>query len=196
VRGTSVEIWGVNDMLEEVEATLDWVLARFDGTTVKRGALPVRLAANRSTLIADLSFAEEVGEVGGRRTYRNDSFANAGRFYLSYGLVREGEGLSANVAFFAPFKYLQLERPRLEVDVSEEGGQACVTVRARRFAAFVELGVRDGYSRFSDNDFHLIPGAERRIRVVESPLSARELRDRVVARSLVDVAGAGTEEPQ
>ena len=194
VRGTSVEIWGVNDTLVDVPATLEWVLARFDGVEVKRGSVPVRLPGNGSSRIAELSLAEEVGEAPGRSTYRNDSFAHAGRFYLSFALVRGGEELSASVAFFAPFKYLQLERPQLDVDVSEEEGQLLVTVRAERFAAFVELGVEDGYARFSDNDFHLLPGAKRRIRVVESPLSARELRERLFARSLVDASGAAETE--
>jgi beta-mannosidase len=190
VRGTAVAIWGVNDMLEEVPATLQWSLRRFDGVEVKRGSVSTTLPANRSARIAELSFAEEVGEPPGRRTYRNDSFARASRFYLWYALFRGDEELSSNVAFFAPFKYLQLEDPGLEVKVSEEGGELSVTVRAQRFAAFVELGVQDGYARFSDNDFHLLPGAERRIRVVESAEATDELRERIFVRSLVDSYGA------
>jgi len=78
-----------------------------------------------------------------------------------------------------------------------------VEVTAERFAAFVHVGLREGYALFSDNDFHLLPGETRRIDVLsaEVPLApgrsgARPGEDqiaaRLFARSLIDSRRSAT----
>jgi len=81
-----------------------------------------------------------------------------------------------------------------------------VEVTAERFAAFVHVGLREGYALFSDNDFHLLPGETRRIDVLsaEVPLAptgrsgARPGEDpiaaRLFARSLIDSRGGAVAE--
>jgi beta-mannosidase len=185
--GTSVRIWGVNDNLCETKAALEWRLARFDGDEVTQGEVQVTLPPDNSRPIVELSFPEEVGEGPGLRTYRNESFANGGRYYLDYRLVGSGGELGSNVAFFAPYKYLQLQDPGFQTQVVRDGDHLVVSISARRFAAFVELGLHQGYARFSDNYFHLIPGTTRKIEVVEPEITVGALQKQLYIRSLADL---------
>ncbi|NWG13013.1 MAG: glycoside hydrolase family 2 protein [Acidobacteria bacterium] len=191
LEGASVRFWGINDGLAEKRARLEWGLARFDGKEVRRGEAKITLRANQSRPIAEISFAADVSEDTGLRTYRNESFSNSGKYYLWYRLMSNGEELSSNVAFFAPHKYLQLQHPGFKTQVSRDQGRLIVTLSAQRFAAFVELGLKNGYVRFSDNYFHLLPGAPRRIEVVEPNITESELRGQLYLRSLADLLPQG-----
>lgn len=182
VRGTTVALWGVNDGLHDLPATLEWRLGRFDGSEVTRGAQPVRLPANSSSRLLALDLAEALAEPAGESTYRNDSFANAASHYLHFRLAQDGRELSSGVVFFAPPKYLRLQDPGLKLTLTPGAKQ--VEVSAQGFAAFVELGVRRGYARFSDNYFHLRPGESRVLQVLECTVEGGELAERLFARSL------------
>lgn len=184
VEETGIKLWGVNDLLREIPATLSWSLASFDGDIVKRGEQTVMLPANSSTLLADLDLAREIGENPEHITYRNTNYENRSRFYLAYQLAQGDRVLSANVSFFAPWKYLALTDPGLKCEVSRNS--PVVTVSAERFAAYVELGLRGRYARFSDNYFHLLPGEAREIAVIEGAATMDEVKDLIYAKSLVD----------
>lgn len=64
-----------------------------------------------------------------------------------------------------------------------------VEITAKRFAAWVHVGLRDGYALFSDNDFHLLPDETRRIEVVSSEVPDGQIGARLFARSLIDSRG-------
>jgi beta-mannosidase len=186
VEGTTIKIWGVNDQLLQTTATLKWILARFDGTEVKRSEQPVVLPANCSTLLAELDFEKEAGENPEYITYRKDCYENRGQFYLSYSLVQAGRELCSNVSFFALQKYLALEDPELEYEIKKDGDQLVVKVSAQRFAAYVELGLKESYARFSDNYFHLLPGEVKMIKLIESEVPVTEIENQFYIKSLVD----------
>ena len=89
--------------------------------------------------------------------------------------------------------FLQLHNPDLVWTIRRENAQWMVTVTTERFAAYVELGLKDGYSRFSDNYFSLSPAEEREIDVLqvhipqtEGRLPYEELAKHFHVRSLVD----------
>jgi beta-mannosidase len=187
VDGTQVRIFGINDLLEPVSGTLEWSLLRFDGAAVRQGAKSLTLPANQSRLLAELDLQEEIGENPEHRTYRNDSYEKASQHYLVYRFEREGAPPSRNVSFFAPPKYLQLPAPELTHTTQEENGRLVVTVKAEHFAAYVELDLSEGYARISDNYFHLLPGEERRVEVVESEVPEEELIERLRVKSLAQV---------
>jgi beta-mannosidase len=187
-----VRLWGVSDRLEETPATLRWSLRRFDGADVKRGEQPVVLPANRGTLLAELNLEGEIGEPAGRRTYRKESYENRRRHYVEYRLVQDGRELSSNVSFFVPPKYLALEPPDVRLQTRKVEDRRVVEVTARRFAAFVHVGVRGGYARFTDNDFHLLPGETRRVEVVSSEVPDDEIGSRLFVRSLIDSRSGAT----
>jgi len=112
------------------------------------------------------------------------AFPGLGQFYFTYRLVSGGKELSANVAFFAPYKYLNLPQPDLQWQIAPSGRE--VRIQARRFAAFVELS-GEGDVHFTDNYFHMLPGESRRV-------SIRSTGDvkKILARSLVDTTPIST----
>ena len=97
---------------------------------------------------------------------------------------------SSNVAFFVPPKYLALRSPDLICSARRVEDRWVVEVKAARFAAFVHVGLREGYALFSDNDFHMLPGETRRIEVLSTELPADQFTTRLFARSLIDSRGA------
>ncbi len=162
---SKVQIWGTNDLLQAMPATLQWWLGRFDGTEVKRGEQEVVLPANCSTLLAELDIGEEVGEAPDRRTYQNRR-----QYYVAYRLAQGERELSSNVSFFVPPKYLGLQPPDLRWSARRENDRWVVEVTAKRFAAFVHVGLEGGYALLSDNDFHLLPGQTRRVEVLSAEI--------------------------
>lgn len=185
-RQGQVRIWGTSDLLVETSATLQWVLGRFDGTELLRGEKAVVLPSNRATQLAELDFSQGVSEAPGRQTYRKDSYENRQRFYLAYKLVQGDRELSSGVTFFVPPKYLGLRPPGLRVSTRREDGRLVVEVSAERFAAFVQLGIKDGYAEFSDNFFHLLPGETRSIGVLSAEVPEDQIAARLFVKSLID----------
>jgi hypothetical protein len=111
---------------------------------------------------------------------------------VEYRLVQGDRERSSNVSFFVPPKYLALEPPDLRVETRKVEDRRVVEVTATRFAAFVHVGVRDGYALFSDNDFHLLPGETHRVEVVSSEVPDDRIGARLFARSLIDTRRGAT----
>ena len=186
VRGTRVEIWGVNDTFQTAPARLEWTLARFDGSLLRRGTLDVCLPANGGALLAELEPAGEMGEDPGHVTYRNTNYESKSEHYLAYRLLGETGELSRDVTFFAPPKYAALADPVLKYEVNIRDGRISIDLTAAYFTAYVELGLREGYALFSDNFFHLWPGEAKKVWVVRSETPQDELRRQLYVRNLVD----------
>jgi beta-mannosidase len=90
------------------------------------------------------------------------------------------------VSFFTPPKYLQLPDPQLRYELNTRDNRLRVSVSADNFAAYVTLGLKDSYARFSDNYFHLLPGETKEIEVLEAEVSNREVRRQLYVNSLID----------
>jgi beta-mannosidase len=184
--GTTVKIWGVNDNLEDIPAKLQWSLYKFDGTEEKHGDQEVLLPANNSILITELNFEKDVGENPEYVTYRKDSYENRGKYYLSIKLVQEDKELSSNVLFFVHQKYLQLEEPHITYEIEKKDEELSVNITSERFAAYIELGLKNSYARFSDNYFHLLAGKTKRLKVLETEVEAEEFIKQFYIKSLID----------
>jgi beta-mannosidase len=186
VEGTTVKIWGVNDSLEDMQAKLQWSLYKFDGTEKKHGEKKVMLPANNSILITELDFEKEVGENPEYITYRKDSYENRGKYYLSIKLVQGDKELSSNVLFFIHQKYLQLGDPLIKYEIEKKDGELFVNIISERFAAYVELGLKNSYARFSDNYFHLLPGKTKSLKVLETEVETEEFIKQLYIKSLLN----------
>ena len=186
VKSDSVLVYGTNDRLQDEAGALEWALSRFDGTEIRRGSVKVCLPANRSILLAGLDFSKETGENPELVTYRKDSYRNRKQVYLAIRFVQGDNMLSSNVVFFVPPKYWPLEEPGIHYSITRERGQHKIVLSAERFAAFVELGLKDGYARFSDNFFHLLPGESKTVFTVSSEIPENEFRNRFFINSLID----------
>ena len=186
VEESHVRIWGVNDVLYSRNLELQWSLRRFDGNETKHDEKPVMLPPNSSVLLEELDFTYEIGENPDFITYRDTNYENRRQFYLVYRLVEDGRIISSNVSFFAPFKYITLKQPEVIYETHSENNGLFIILKAKYFAAFVELGVQDGYARFSDNYFHLVPGETHRIELLEYDALWSEIKSKIYVRSLAD----------
>ncbi|UCE08334.1 MAG: hypothetical protein JSW07_10070, partial [bacterium] len=128
----------------------------------------------------------DVGENPEFITYRKDSYENRRQYYFIYELVQGEEVLSSNISFFVPQKYLALEMPGLKYDFQKDNGQLIVNISVERFAAYVELGLKESYALFSDNYFHLLPGKTKTVKIMESEVPDTELMKQFYVKSLVD----------
>ena len=186
VHNDSVLVYGSNDLLEEKTCQLEWTLSRFDGKEENHRSIDVLIPANSSVILAGLDLSEYVGENPDLSTYRKDSYRKREKVYLSVKLTRGDTILSSNVVFFVPPKYWKLEEPEIKYSQTLENGRRKVVLTAKRFAAYVELGVDDSYARFSDNYFHLLPGETKTVYVISFEVPDKELRKSLFVRSLID----------
>lgn len=133
-----------------------------------------------------LDFAEFLRENPDLSTYRKESYRNREKVYLSLRLLQGDSLLSSNIVFFVSPKHLQLKEPEIKYSVSENNGKIKIEVSASHFAAFVELGIKNNYARFSDNFFHLIPGEIKTVDVVSTGTPHNEIRGKLYVKSLID----------
>jgi hypothetical protein len=166
---------------------LEWILARFDGKTVKSGKQNIILPANTSTLIAELDFTNEVSENPAHKTYRKECYENRRHYYLSYQLIKNNKVLSSNIEVFVPYKYLSLEKPGLKYKIVKSEDSYNIEISTIKPALFIELGLKESYARFSDNYFHLFPEEKRIIKIVESEIPIKKIKKRFYVKSLVDI---------
>jgi len=181
-----VMVYGSNDLLEDKTCNLEWELLRFDGTKVKSGKREVRLTANHSSLLETLDLSEFVNEDPELSTYRKESYRNRPEVLLSLRLVHGEILLSSNIVTFVAPKYWPLKDPEIKHTMAIENGRQKITLTAKSFAAWVEIGVKDSYAQFSDNYFHLMPGETKTIHVISSEVPDNELSKRFFVRSLID----------
>ncbi len=181
-----VGVYGSNDLPEDQTCTLEWALQHFDGTVSKSGSRDAILPAISSSLLETLDLSEFVIEDPEMNTYRKESYRNRSDAFLSFRLVRGDSILSENFLFFLPPKHWNLQEPKIRHSISEEGGRTRITLSADRFAAYVELGVKDSYARFSDNYFHLLPGETRTVEVISSEVPDKTFNVGFFVRSLID----------
>ena len=185
-RNDSVLIYAANDLQEEMSCKLEWTLAGFNGKVEKNGSLDVIIPANSSSIIERLDMAEFVRENPELSTYRKESYRKREKVYMSVRLTRGDSLLSSNTIFFVPPKHWELEQPEIKFSQTLENGKKKIVITTTRFAAYVELGVKDSYARFSDNYFHLVPGETKTVYVISSEVPDKEFKKGFFVRSLID----------
>jgi beta-mannosidase len=186
VRNDSALIYASNDLPNEKQCKLEWSLFRFNGKLESSGSIDVLLAPLKSTILTRLDFSKLVKENPDLSTYRKESYRNREKVYLSVRLIAGDSILSSNVLFFVPPKYWQLEKPDIKYSITTENGRKKIILSANRFAPYVELGLIDGYARFSDNFFHLLPGESKTVYVVSSEVPDDQFSKQFYVKSLID----------
>jgi beta-mannosidase len=186
IRNDSVLLYASNDLLKEESCKLEWELLRFDGKEEKHGSMDVLLPPIKSTILTRLDFSEFVRENPELSTYRKESYRKREELYLSVKLTKGDSILSSNVLFFVPPKYWNLNDPEIKYSIIKEGRRNKIVMSAGRFAAYVELGLNNGYARFSDNFFHLLPGESKTVYVVSSEIPENELSKQLYIKSLIN----------
>lgn len=147
--GEVLNVWVVNDQLEDVEDTVLLHVYDFDGKPVFFREIPVKVSANVSVRVARLT-EEEI--LQGR---------SANQMVVC---LRSAKGVAPdNFYYLRDQKELGLPETMLRVEADEE--RQCVTVFAERLARFVKIELPGEMLTFSDNYFDLLPGTSRTIQI-------------------------------
>lgn len=157
-----IELLITSDLLTELLVQTEYRVQTFDGKLLMDGKVNSVLPANRVMKVAEVDITEI-----------KDSFVPE-ETYLYAKVTANGEVLSENRYFFAPYGKLALRKANVEMQVeaiSEEESE--ITVKADTFVWMLHFATPDGVE-FSDNDFDLLPGEKKRITVLKESLGAFE----------------------
>ena len=146
--GDTVDVHVSSDLPASTEVALTWTLLRTDGATLAEGRVPVTVAALSSHRVHRI----EVREFRRREGEEN--------LLLWLELTAPGGLASESVVTLVPPKHLNLRDPQLCVELD---GVTC-RLTVQRPALWVWGGAPAGES-WSDNFFHLRPGACRDVRL-------------------------------
>lgn len=181
-----VIVYGSNDLVSEKSLKYEWTLHSFDGEIIKKGSKEIKLQPNSSKIIDTLDFSDIVSENPELSTYRKESYRNRTKVFVSLKLLEGDQTLSSNIITFVPPKYWPLENPEIEYKVTKEQDKFKIVVSSEKFAAYVELGLKDSYAQFSDNFFHLIPGDSKTVYVESSEIPVDNFEGKFIIKSLID----------
>jgi beta-mannosidase len=140
------DVYVTNDTLGLWEGTLRWSLETLSGKVLTAGQEPVKAAPQATNLISALDFSEHVSD------------DNARELVFVAELYQGEKRISWQTAFFAPTKHLSLVDPHISAQLSLEGEQLQIELRANSLARLVELSLDGADVVFSDNYFDLPAG--------------------------------------
>jgi beta-mannosidase len=146
--GEELNLWVVNDRLEDYEDILVLEVFHFNGGLVYSQEFNIHVKGNTSTHIAALTEAEVLqGQPAEQVVVRLKSL---------------NKKVEENYYYLRDYKDLQLPKAKLQVKVSPEIQE--VEIRTDRFARFVKLELPAEKITFSDNFFDLLPGERKMIK--------------------------------
>lgn len=174
IRAANAELCLVNETAAEISYSGSFVCRDLDGNILEEIPVTGQLAAYS---------AQKAGELSAARTY--ESFVEAE--------IKCSDGTEIHeVEVLAPYKHLELKKPKYRVQVTEEADRFVIRLGADCFAPFVELDFTDADVVFSDNFFALNGAGEKMIVVLKQDIrkgsfaDADDLKNRLVIRSLRD----------
>lgn len=90
-----------------------------------------------------------------------------------------------------PFKHLKLKNPEIITTVVENKDSFEISLKAKGFAAFVEIDLHNNDAIFSDNYFYMTDQEEKKVQLYKSDLSKtitniQELQKDITIRSLAE----------
>jgi beta-mannosidase len=145
----ALNVWVVNDRLENLQDSVLLHVYDFDGKLVFSGEIPVKIPANVAVRV--VQFTEE--EILQGRPANQVAVC-----------LRSAQGVTPdNFYYLRDQKELELPETVLRVMVDEE--RQCVTVFTERLARFVKIELPGEMLTFSDNYFDLLPGTFRTIEI-------------------------------
>jgi len=165
-----VEVFGVNDKLTPVRASLRRRLLDFNGKVIATAANDVELKPQSSALLGTNTDAELLGS------------ADPTKAFVVYELIADGKTLSRNDVFFREMRDLALPTTKIEPRWS---GANEITLSSPVLARHVALTFGDLDVHASDNYFDLLPGESVTIKL-ESKANADDLRKALKITTLTD----------
>lgn len=171
-----VEVHVTSDKVEAVRAVAEWTLTDLAGKTLAAGRKLLILPGLKNTQVCTLDLDRYVRSVGSRN------------LLVWLDLRVNGGIVSENLVTFNRPKHLELQEPAITSRIKTgNDGAFLVTLKAGCPALWTWVDVDGVEARFSDRFFHLRPGRLVTVEIIPSkPLTAAELRKKLIVRSLAD----------
>ena len=106
--------------------------------------------------------------------------------YITFTFTEEDGTEHRGSHFFAPYKYLKLEDPKLSVAISENSESYCFTIKSKKPAIYTELDFTEIDAVFSANYFHMHGGESRTVLLEKADFKIEQLKEQIMVRSLFD----------
>ena len=146
-----IEIWGMNDTLTDAALTAEYTVMTVDGQILKAEKTNALLPANQSVCVLQA----DVAGLG----------FDPKKTVLRARLWQEGTLLAESKYFFAPFRKMLNQTPKIRCDYQQAAeNQWKVTLTADKFVWLLHLAEPNG-TVYSKNDFDLWPGEKRTVTV-------------------------------
>ncbi len=139
-------IYVTSDLREVWEGSVRWSLEMLDGKVLEAGEEAVKAAPLDVTPICNLDFSDHL----------NDDLHREVVFVAE--LLKDGQILSRQIAFFAPTKHLALVEPAISAQLHVDEGQVRIELASQSLARLVECDLEGADVVFSDNYFDLPAG--------------------------------------
>ena len=150
-----LEIWGMNDTREDICGKLEWCIMTVRGDVLRGAALDVRIGANRSEKIADVSV--ENLKIVPEQTL------------LRARLLCGGTVVNETKYFFAPFREMAADHAEVKVECAAlDEAHYELSLTADCFVWLLHIDEPDGVA-CDENDFSLWPGETRKVVVAAGP---------------------------
>lgn len=142
---------GVNDLLEDIEGTLDWTATNLDGEVLQSGKTMIRIPRNSSACLLEQDFSGVLQSSGPRHV-------------LLWAELSSRNHRSRALGLFDRPRRMVLADPCLECQVEPvSASSGRIRIKAANPALWVRLEIIGHRAVFSDNFFHLQPGREELI---------------------------------
>ncbi len=151
----SAQLCVANESMDTVKGTANWALRKASGEVLQQGSFEVMVEPLSACWLEKLDFSD----------------CDELRTYFSYELEVEGQVVSQGTCLFTAPKHFDFENP--ELILTREGNE--LTVKASKFARFVEIEGIDGDVKLSDNFFDMNPG-ERSVTILEGTATQFRVR--------------------
>ncbi len=144
--GKILNVFCISDLLQPVEAELNWGVYTYGGRVVSQNKSQIRIEPGKSQIIFNKSLDDLKKNFQGNEVY----------FYCE--LIQGKAVLSSNVFHFSEMKRVNLPYPEIKREISVQGEKVIISLESVNFAKDVYLSASGLNGRFADNFFDMIPG--------------------------------------
>lgn len=173
-----VSVWITNDLNKSAGLELKWRLCKFNGSTVQNGQLSVEIGKSMAKEVLKLDFADVV------KTEEDEA-----NHVVELELYQNGTLISENKVYFAPVKYMKLQKPEIHTEIKRTEDGFELTFKADTLVKALWVDFKEYDFILSDNFFDLIPEKKKTVLLSKEQagnISAEELREQLKLMSIVD----------
>lgn len=151
--GEAIELWVVNDRLDEYEGNVQLAIYHMNGTLIKRQEVEAKVTANTAVKLGQWEEKELLGNISAEE--------------VVVKLSSEQWDCYENYSYLRDYKLLRLLESTL--NISWDAEQNMLLVEANNAVArMINIQIAQGNVRMSDNFFDLLPGESKLVSIIQA----------------------------